>query len=104
MLLNEANVYVQMYKYVFVHFVQSLSLVQFFVTPWTVACQAPLFVGFPRQEYCSGLPFPSPGDLPYPGIGPASPLSAGGFFIIETPGKHKMQVVSKLWSEVTFVS
>ena len=37
-------------------------------TPWTVACQAPLFMGFPRQGYCSGLPFPSPGDLPDAGI------------------------------------
>ena len=38
------------------------------VTPWTVACQAPLSMGFPRQEYCSGLPFPSPGDCPNLGI------------------------------------
>ena len=43
------------------------------VTPCTVACQAPLSVGFSRQEYWSGLPFPSPGDLPYPGIEPGSP-------------------------------
>ena len=43
--------------------VQSLSHVQLFVTPWTLACQAPLSMGFPRQEYWSGLPFPSPGDL-----------------------------------------
>ena len=43
------------------------------VTPWTVACQAPLFMGFSRQEYWSGLPFPSPGDLPDPGIKPGSP-------------------------------
>ena len=42
--------------------------VRLFVTLWTVARQAPLSIGFPRQEYCSGLPFPSPGDLPYPGI------------------------------------
>ena len=40
--------------------------------PWTVACQAPLSVGFSRQEYWSGLPFPSPGDLPDPGIEPRS--------------------------------
>ena len=39
-----------------------------FVTPWTVACPAPLSMGFPRQEYRSGLPFPTPGDLPDPGI------------------------------------
>ena len=42
-------------------------------TPWTKAQQAPLSMGFPRQEYWSGLPFPSPGDLPYPGIEPMSP-------------------------------
>ena len=41
------------------------------VTPWTIACQAPLSTGFSRQEYWSGLPFPSPGDLPNPGIEPA---------------------------------
>ena len=39
-------------------------------TPWTVACEAPLFMGFPRQEYWSGLPFPTTGDLPHPGIKP----------------------------------
>ena len=45
-----------------------------FVTPWTVAHQAPLSMGFPRQEYWSGLPFPIPGDLLDPGIKPASPV------------------------------
>ena len=49
-----------------------LRCIPLFVTPWTVACQAPLSMGFSRQEYCSGLPFPSPGDLPNPGIKPAS--------------------------------
>ena len=44
-----------------------------FVTPWTVACQTPLSIGFPRQEYWSGLPFPSPGELPDTGFKPASP-------------------------------
>ena len=52
-----------------------LSYVQLFVTPWTVAHQAPLPIGFIRQEYWSGLPFPSPGDLPDPGIEPTSPVS-----------------------------
>src|SRR5574337_648274 len=47
---------------------KSLSCVRHFATPWTVACQAPLSTGFSRQEYWSGLPFPSPGDLPDPGI------------------------------------
>ena len=65
----------------------SLSGTWLFATPWTVACQAPLSLGFPRQEYWSGLPFPSPGDLPCPGIKPASPSLAGGFFTTEPPGK-----------------
>ena len=51
-----------------------------FATPWTVACQAPLSMGFPRQEYWSGLPFLSPGDLPDPGIEPVSHAFAGEFF------------------------
>ena len=50
-----------------------LSHVRLFVTPWTVADQAPPSMGFSRQEYWSGLPFPSPGDLPEPGIEPRSP-------------------------------
>ena len=60
-----------------------LSHVWLFVTPWTVACQAPLSMRFSRQEYRSGLPFPSLGDLPHPGIKPtslASTVLAGGFF------------------------
>ena len=58
-----------------------------FETPWAAACQAPLSLGFPRQEQCSGLPFPSPGDLPYPGTEFESPAVAGGFFTTELPGK-----------------
>ena len=54
-----------------------------FVTPWTVARQAPLSVGFSRQEYWSGLPFPPPGDLPDPGIEPVSPALAGRFSTTE---------------------
>ena len=53
--------------------VKSLSRVQLFMTPWTVAYQAPPSMGFSRQEYWSGLPFPSPGDLPNPGIELGSP-------------------------------
>ena len=53
--------------------VKSLSCVQLFGTPWTVAYQASLSMGFSRQEYWSGLPFPSPGDLPHQGIEPRSP-------------------------------
>ena len=54
---------------------------------WPVAQQAPRSMGFPRQEYWRGLPFPSPGDLPHPGIEPESPALAGGFFTTESPGK-----------------
>ena len=53
-------------------------------TPWTVAHQAPLSRGFSRQEYWSGLPFPSPGDLPNTGIEPTPPTLAGGFFTTES--------------------
>ena len=60
----------------------SLSHVQLFATPWTVAHQALLSMGFSRQEYWSGLPFPSPGDLANPWIEPGSPTLAGGFFTI----------------------
>ena len=58
-----------------------------FATPWSVACQTPLSMGFPRQEYWSGLPFPLLGNLPNPGIEPMSPELAGGFFTAEAPGK-----------------
>ena len=57
------------------------------VTPWTVACQAPLSMGFPRQQYWSRLPLPSPGDLPTLGIEPMSPELAGGFFTVQPLGK-----------------
>ena len=66
---------------------QSLCGIQLFSTPWTVAYQAPLSMAFPRQEYRSELPLPSPGALPYPGIQPESPALAGGFFTAEPPGQ-----------------
>ena len=59
------------------------ATVPLFSTPWTVAFQAPLSMGFSRQEYWSVLPFPSPGDLPHPGIKSKSPALAGKFFITE---------------------
>ena len=71
-------------------YAQLYSCVQLFATPWTVAHQAPLSIGFLRQEYWSGLPFPTPEDLCIPGIEPeflASPALAGGFFTTEPPGK-----------------
>ena len=70
--------------------VKSLSCVQLFVIPQTVAHQAPLSMGFSRQEYQNGLPSSTPGDLPDPGIKPvslASPALAGRFFITVPPGK-----------------
>ena len=66
------------------------SCVQLFATPWTVARQAPLSMGFPRQEYWSGFPLPASGDLPDPKIEPkslVSPALAGGFFPTSLPGK-----------------
>ena len=65
----------------------SLSRVWLFVTPWTVAHQAPLSMRFSRQEYWHGQPFPSPGDLPDPGIKPTSPASQADFLPSEPPGK-----------------
>ena len=58
-----------------------------FVTPWTVACQAPLSIGFSKQEYWIGLPFPSPGDLPDPGIEPGSPALQVDALPYEPPRK-----------------
>ena len=63
-----------------------LSHVRLFATPWTVARQAPLSMGFSRPECWSRLPFPSPGDLPDPGIEPASP-AVGKFYATEPPGQ-----------------
>ena len=63
-----------------------LSNVRLFVTPWTVVPQAPLSMGLPRQKCWSGLTFPTPGDLPDPGIEATSPALAGGFFTAEPPG------------------
>ena len=63
-----------------------------FETPWTVACLAPLSMGFPRQEYWNGLPFPSPRDLSDPEIEPMSPALPGRFFTTETPGKESEDI------------
>ena len=69
--------------------VKLLSRVRLFATPWTVAYQAPPSVGFSRQEYWSGLPFPSPGDLPDPEIEPRSPALWLDAFPSEPPGKEE---------------
>ena len=68
----------------------SCSVMSFFATPWIVARQAPLSMGFSRKEYWNGLPFPTTGDLPDPEIELASPVSpalTGGFFTTVPPGK-----------------
>ena len=69
--------------------VKSLSRVQLFATPWTVAYQAPPSMGFSRQEYWSGLPFPFPGDLPNPGIEPRSPALLADVLTSAPPGKPR---------------
>ena len=71
--------------------VKSLSHVRLFTTPWTVACQAPPSMGFSRQEYWSGWPFPSPGDLPDPGIEHTSPALQAYALTSEPPRKPMMQ-------------
>ena len=73
--------------------VKSLSCVQLFATPWTVAHQSPLSMGFSRQEYWSGLPFPSPGDFPNPGIEPGPPtLQADALPSERDPNDHSIHV------------
>ena len=66
-----------------------LSCVQLFATPWIIAHWAPLSMGFPREEYWSGLPFPSPGHLPDPGIKPRSPGLQADSLLSEMSGKSQ---------------
>ena len=66
---------------------KSFGCVCLFVSPWTVACQASLSIGFFRQGYWSGLPFPSPGDLSEPGIKPVPPTLWADSLLSEPPGK-----------------
>ena len=80
-----------------------LSHVRFFATPWAIPHQAPLSIEFSRQEYWSGLLFPTPGDLPNTGIklvSPVSPTLAGGFFTTEPYGKLKLDayIISSIFS------
>ena len=77
--------------------VKSLSRVLLFVTPWTVAHQASPSMGFSRQEYWSGLPFPSPGDLPDPGIEPRSPALEADTLTSEPPGKQPKCLLMVKW-------
>ena len=84
--------YINIHIYMCVHD-QSLSHVQLFVTLWTHDLQAPLSMGSPKQEYWHGLSFPSPGNLPYPGIKPMSPVTrvlVDRFSTTEPPGRSYM--------------
>ena len=74
--------------------VKSLSRVRLLVTPWTIVLQATLSMAFPRQEYCSGLLFPFPGDLPNPGIEPRSPALQAGSLPSKPQGKPLRYVLS----------
>ena len=74
-----------------------------FATPWTIACQAPLPIGFPRQEFWNGLPFPSPRDSPNLGIEPTSPALAGKFFTTEPPEKPKIYIYNLYTYEYIYV-
>ena len=81
------QLYINICIYMRVCKLSRFSCVRLIVTLWTVAHQAPLSMGFSRQEYLSGLPCPPPGDLPHPGIEPTSltsPALAGGFFTTST--------------------
>ena len=82
---------------VFVGVCESLSQVQLFATPWTVACQAPLSMEFSRKEYQTGLLFPSPGDLSDPGIEPRSPALHAESLPSEPPGTLTCLGISKSW-------
>ena len=76
--------------------VKSLSPVRLFATLWTVTYQAPPSMGFSRQEYWSGLPFPSPGDLPDPGIEPGSPALHANALTSEPPGLPRKCLLNAL--------
>ena len=80
---------------------QSLSHVQLFVTPWTIACQAPLSTGFSRQEYWSGLPFPSPGELLNPGIKTGSPALQADSLLLEPLKTQKNCTKKILMTQIT---
>ena len=74
---------------------QSLCHVRLFETPWTIDLQAALSMAFPRQEYWSGLPLPSPRDLPDPGIKPTSPALVDELFLTEPSGKPRFWILCK---------
>ena len=80
-----------------IHRLSRFSCVRLCTTPWTIARQAPPSMGFSRQEYWSGLPFPSPGDLPDLGIEPRSPALQADALTSEPPGKPLTTVENMEW-------
>ena len=86
----------QFFKTVVCYVLSHFSRVRLFATLWTVAHQAPLSMGFSREELWSGLPYPPPGDLPSPGIEPRSPTLLVGSLQSELPGKSKNSGVGSL--------
>ena len=86
--------------------VKSLSHVQLFVTPWPIAYQASPSMGFSRQEYWNGLPSPSPGDLPDPGIEPGSAALEADALTSEPPGKPLISYITfyEFFSKLNVVS
>ena len=96
--ISEEKNFTQVYKSV-----KSLSRVRLFAIPWTIAHQTPLSMGFPRQEYWSGLQFPSPGDPPDPEIKPGSPASQTDFLPSEPPGKPYVSMYFELKVNLTIL-
>ena len=96
--ISEEKNFTQVYKSV-----KSLSRVGLFAIPWTIAHQTPLSMGFPRQEYWSGLQFPSPGDPPDPEIKPGSPASQTDFLPSEPPGKPYVSMYFELKVNLTIL-
>jgi len=101
---NIENVSTCLGKGVWETLVESLSCIDSFATPWTVDCQVPQPMDFLRQEYWSGLPFPSPGNLSYPEMEPASPALAGRFFITEPPGRNSWEPWIFSWKHSLYLS
>ena len=97
---TQSNLQIQCNPYQIVIVVQLLKIcVRLFATLWIVAHQAPLSMGFPRQECWSELPFPFPGDLSDPGIEPKSIALEGGFFTTKAPGKPPYQITNGIFSQ-----
>ena len=100
--LSQINIYKNYSYVVLVRLVTKSCLT--LATPWTIAPQAPLSVGFSRQEYWSGLPCPSPGDLPNSGIESMSPALRADSLLSEPPGKHHILGYlnnRSLWSHIS---